>query len=74
MNELAQMLSQKFNLSPEVSGQVVQFVFEQLKAKLPEGIGSQLEGFMAGGAGSTADSAGLLDKVKGMAAGFMEKK
>jgi hypothetical protein len=73
MNELARMLSQKFNLSPEISQQVVQFVFEHLKAKLPEGLGSQLEGLLQGGAGEMAEG-GLLDKMKSMAAGVMDKK
>jgi hypothetical protein len=60
------------NLSPEISQQVVQFVFEQVKSRLPEGMGPQLEGLMAGEASSEAG--GLLDKVKSMAAGFMGTK
>lgn len=73
MNQLAQMIAEKFNLSPEVSQQVVQFIFEQVKSRLPEGMGSQLEGLM-GGEGLAADGGGLMDKVKSMAAGFMENK
>ena len=69
MNELVQMLSQKFNLSPDVSQQIVQFVFDQVKAKLPEGVSSQLEGLMQGGDATTAaaEGGGLLDKLKSMA-------
>jgi hypothetical protein len=73
MDQLVQMLSQKFNLTPEISRQVVQFVMEQLKSKLPEGMGSQLEGLMGAG-GAPADTGGLLDKVKSMAAGMMNKE
>lgn len=72
MNQLAQMISQKFNLSPEVSQQIVQFVFEHVKSRLPEGMGSQLEGFMSGE--GAAEGGGLLDKMKGMASGMMGKE
>ncbi len=72
MNQLAQMLSQKFNLSPEVSQQIVQFIFEHMKSRLPEGMGSQLENFM--GAEGGAESGGLLDKMKDMASGMMSKE
>jgi hypothetical protein len=73
MNELVQMLSQKFNLSPETSQQIVQFMFDHVKSKLPEGLGPQLEGLMQGGGDAPAESAGLLDQVKGMAAGMFGK-
>jgi hypothetical protein len=69
MDQLAEMLSQKFNLSPEISQQVVQFVFEHLKSNLPEGFGSQLEGLM--GAPGAADAGGLMDQVKSIASGMM---
>lgn len=73
MNEIAQMVAQKFNLSPEVAQQVVSFILAQVKGKLPEGMSSQLDGLMAGGTGG-ADTGGLMDKVKGMASGMFEKK
>lgn len=72
MDQLAQMLSQRFNLSPEVSQQIVQYVFEHVKSRLPEGMGSQLEGFM--GAEGGIEGGGLLDKLKGMAGGMMNKE
>lgn len=72
MDQLVQMLSQKFNLSPEMSRQIVQFVFEQVKSKLPEGMGSQLEGLM--GAQGGESGGGLLDKVKSMGDGMINKE
>ncbi len=49
MNEIVQMVAQKFNLSPEVAQQIVGFIVAQVKGKLPEGMSSQLDGLMAGG-------------------------
>ena len=72
MNEIVQMVAQKFNLSPEVAQQIVAFIVAQVKGKLPEGMSSQLDGLMAGGVGG-ADTGGLMDKVKGMASGLFEK-
>jgi len=69
MNEIVQMVAQKFNLSPEVAQQIVGFILTQVKGKLPEGMSSQLDGLMAGG----GDTGGLMDKVKGMASGLFEK-
>ena len=63
MNEIVQMVAQKFNLSPETAQQIVDFIVSQVKGKLPEGMSSQLDGLMAGGG---ADAGGLMDKVKGM--------
>ena len=72
MNEIVQMVAQKFNLSPEVAQQIVSFIVAQVKGKLPEGMSSQLDGLMAGGLGG-ADTGGLMDKVKGMASSMFEK-
>ena len=38
MNEIAQMLAQKFNLAPETAQQIVEFVAQQVKGKLPEAL------------------------------------
>jgi hypothetical protein len=72
MNEIAQMVAQKFNLSPEVAQQLVGFILTQIKGKLPEGMSSQLDGLMAGGIGG-GDAGGLFDKFKDMAGGMFEK-
>jgi hypothetical protein len=71
MDQLAQMLAQRFNLSPEVSQQIVQFVFDHVKSKLPEGLGSQLEGLMGQGGATAEGGGGLMDKLKTMGAGMM---
>ena len=42
MNEIAQMVSQKFNLSPEVSQQLVDFIVTQVKGTLPRAFRSML--------------------------------
>jgi hypothetical protein len=72
MNEIVQQLAQRFNLSPETAQQIVDFVLAQVKGKLPEGIGSHLDALSGLTAGGT-DTAGLMDKVKGMAGSFFEK-
>lgn len=72
MNELAQMVSQKFGLSPEISQQIIEFVVGQVKSKLPEGMSSQVEGLLGGAA--PAETGGLMEKVKSMAAGMMHKE
>ena len=69
MNEIVQSVAQKFNLSPEVAQQIVDFVVAQVKGKLPAGVSEHVDGLLAGG----ADTEGLLDKVKGMAGGLFNK-
>ena len=36
MNQIAQLVAQKFNLSPETAQQIVDFVVGQVKGKLPD--------------------------------------
>jgi hypothetical protein len=69
MNEIVQSVAQKFNLSPEVAQQIVDFVVAQVKGKLPAGVSEHVDGLLAGG----ADTEGLLDKVKSMAGGLFNK-
>ena len=69
MNEIAQMVSQKFNLSPEVSQQLVDFIVTQLKGKLPDGISQHVDGLLAGG----TEAEGIMDKLKGLAGSLMGK-
>jgi len=73
MNEITNLLAEKFNLSPEMSQQIVVFVFEQVKGKLPEGVSQQLEGLLAGGGQVATGGEGLLDSVKNMASKVMGK-
>ena len=74
MNEIVQMVAQKFNLSPDTAQQIVTFLLEQVKGKLPEGMGAQLEGFLAGGGTVPTEGGGIMDTVKSMASGLMGKK
>jgi hypothetical protein len=72
MNEIAQLVSQKFNVSPETAQQIVSFIFEQVKGRLPEGLSQQLESLTA--AGATAESSeGLLESLKNKAASLVGK-
>jgi hypothetical protein len=69
MNEIVQMVSQKFNLSPEVSQQIVDFIVQQVKGRLPEGLSQHVDGLLAGG----TQAEGLLETVKNMAGSLMGK-
>ena len=69
MNEIASMVAQKFNLSPEVAQQVVDFVVAQVKGKLPASVSEHVDGLLAGG----PNAEGLMDKVKGLAGGLFQK-
>ncbi|HEX8797279.1 MAG TPA: hypothetical protein VF772_01640 [Terriglobales bacterium] len=60
MNEIAQMVPQKFNLSPEVSQQPVDFIVTQVKGKLPEGLSQHVDGLLAGG----TEAEGIMGKLK----------
>jgi len=62
MNEIVQSVAQKFNLSPEIAQQVVDFVVGQVKGKLPENVSQHLDGLLAGG----EEAEGLFEKVKGL--------
>jgi hypothetical protein len=62
MNEIVQLVAQKFNLSPETAQQIVDFVVTQVKGKLPAGVSEHIDGLLAGG----TEAEGLLDKVKGL--------
>ena len=61
MNEIVQLVAQKFNLSPEVAQQIVDFVVGQVKGKLPENVSQHIETLLAGG----KEAEGVFEKVKG---------
>jgi hypothetical protein len=69
MNEIAQAVAQKFNLSPEVAQQPVDFIVAQVKGKLPAGMSEHVDGLLAGG----PQAEGLMDKFKEMAGGLFNK-
>jgi hypothetical protein len=75
MNEIAQSLAQKFNIAPETAQQIVEFVAQQVKGKLPEGLSSQIDGLLTAGTGTAeaAGTEGLLDSVKNLASNLMGK-
>ena len=78
MNEIVQLVSQKFNIAPETAQQIVEFIAQQIKGKLPEGLSSHLDSLIGGGAaeGATTEAAGgegLLDTVKNLAGSFLNK-
>ncbi|HZD30248.1 MAG TPA: hypothetical protein VE779_01175 [Candidatus Angelobacter sp.] len=74
MNEIVQMVSQKFNIAPETAQQIVTFIAEQVKGKLPEGLSSHIDGLLGSGAGTAgASSEGLMDTVKNLAGGLFNK-
>lgn len=69
MNEIAQLVSQKFNVSPETAQQIVSFILEQVKGRLPAGVSQQLDGLTA----TAGSSEGLLDTLKSKASSLMGK-
>jgi hypothetical protein len=69
MNEIVQLVAQKFNLSPETAQQIVDFVVTQVKGRLPAGVSEHIDGLLAGG----EEAEGLLDKVKDLAGGLFKK-
>lgn len=72
MNEIAQLVSQKFNVSPETAQQIVSYILEQVKGRLPAGVSQQLDGLTAAGA-TAGSSEGLLDTLKSKASSLMGK-
>jgi hypothetical protein len=62
VNEIVQLVAQKFNLSPETAQQVVDFVVAQVKGKLPANLTGHIDTILAGG----EEAAGVFDKLKGL--------
>ncbi len=62
MNELVQLVAQKFNLPPETAQQIVDFVVSQVKSKLPENVSQHIDGLLAGG----EQAEGVFEKLKGL--------
>jgi len=62
MNEIVQLVAQKFNLSPETAQQIVDFVVGQVKGKLPENVSQHIDGILAGG----EEAQGIFEKLKGL--------
>ena len=67
MEELIKMVTQKVGISEAQAKSAVETVVSFLKDKMPAGIGSQVESFIggnAGSAGSMVDS--IKDKIGGL--------
>lgn len=62
MNEIVQLVAQKFNLSPETAQQIVDFVVTQIKGRLPENMSQHLDTLVAGG----EEAESVFEKVKGL--------
>jgi len=58
------MVSQKFNLSPDVSQQLVDFIVTQVKGTLPRAFRSMFDGLLAGG----TEAEGIMYKLKDLPA------
>jgi hypothetical protein len=70
MQALIKMVSEKTGISEAQATTAVNTVIGFLKDKMPADIGSQVESFVNGGAGSVGDLAGgLKDKIGGMFGG-----
>lgn len=69
MNEIVQLVAQKFNLSPETAQQIVDFVVTHVKGKLPANLSEHIDGLLSEG----AQAEGLFEKVKDMAGSLFHK-
>ncbi len=67
MDNIIKMVSEKTGISEAQAKIAVDTIVSILKEKMPAGIGSQVESFLGGSSGTTADLAGgLKDKIGGM--------
>ena len=64
MNEIGQMVSQKFSLSAGSFAATRHFIVTQVKGKLPEGLSQHVDGLLAGG----TEAKGIMDKLKDLPA------
>ena len=64
MNELVKLVSQKTDLSEEMSKMAVETVIDYLKDKLPQPIAGQIDGFLQGG-GDMGNLGGLAGSLGG---------
>jgi hypothetical protein len=74
MDELLQMIENKFGLDADKAKGVVDTVVNFIADKLPQGMGDQLKGFVEGGfdlpEGAEGTIGGLLDKAQDMLGGL----
>ena len=68
MEELIKMVTQKVGISEAQAKSAVETVVSFLKDKMPGGIGSQVESFIGGNAGSMG---GVVDSIKDKIGGLL---
>lgn len=68
MEELIKMVTQKVGISEAQAKSAVETVVSFLKDKMPAGIGSQVESFIGGNAGSMG---GVVDSIKDKIGGLL---
>jgi hypothetical protein len=68
MEELIKMVTQKVGISEAQAKSAVETVVSFLKDKMPAGIGSQVESFIGGNAGSAG---GVIDSIKDKIGGLL---
>lgn len=68
MEELIKMVTQKVGISEGQAKSAVETVVSFLKDKMPAGIGSQVESFIGGNAGSMG---GVVDSIKDKIGGLL---
>lgn len=60
MEAIIKEISEKYNVSPELTKTIVNAVVSQIKTKLPDSIAGQVDGFLAGN-GSNSNAGNLGD-------------
>ena len=68
MEELIKMVTQKVGISEAQAKSAVETVVSFLKDKMPGGLGSQVESFIGGNAGSMG---GVVDSIKDKIGGLL---
>lgn len=68
MDEIIKMVASKTGMSESVAKIAVDIVLSQLKNKLPEGVGSQIESLLGGNSSAKSSNplGGLADKLGGI--------
>ncbi|HBG52937.1 MAG TPA: hypothetical protein DDW70_01805 [Rikenellaceae bacterium] len=75
MNEIIKIVASKTGISESMAKKIVEIVIAQLKKRLPEGIGGQLENLLGGASPKGSKSAGdQLGGLVGKLGGMLGKK
>lgn len=76
MNDIVKMVASKTGMSESMAKSAVEIVINQLKSKLPEGLGTQLDSFLGdkSSKGSSESSNNPLGGMMGNLGGILGKK